>query len=313
MHRTAIQRQAFNGAAHLEQDRAAWGFVNTARLHADETVFHDIQTADPIAPTHFIQLGQQGGRAHLLPIDCDRIARFKINRDLFGLVRCILGRHHARQDQVHIGGNSRIFQDFPFGGNVQQIGVLGEGRFAALVLGNRNLMMFGIGDQFCAGIQIPFAPGGDDLDVRLQRVIAEFKADLVIAFAGRAMGNRIGTHHLGNFNLALGNQRARDGGAQQIRAFILSIGAKHGEDIVAHKFFAQVFDEDLLDPHHLGFLAGRLQFFTLPQIGGEGHNLTAIGVLQPAQDDRGIQATGICQYDLINVFFHASLAHRFVQ
>ncbi len=38
---------------------------------------------------------------------------------------------------------------------------------------------------------------------------------------------------------------------------------KHGEDVVADKFFAQVINEDVLHASCLCLLAGRLQFLTL--------------------------------------------------
>ena len=46
-------------------------------------------------------------------------------------------------------------------------------------------------DQLGARV-VPFAPGGDDLDVGLQRIVAELEAHLVVALAGRAVGDRIG-------------------------------------------------------------------------------------------------------------------------
>ena len=103
--------------------------------------------------------------------------------------------------------------------------------------------------------QVPFAPWGDDLDVRLQRVIAELETDLIVALAGRAMGDRIGADLLGDLDLPLGDQRARDRGAQQVLALIQRVGAEHREDEVADEGLAQVVDEDFLDAEHLRLLA----------------------------------------------------------
>jgi hypothetical protein len=46
--------------------------------------------------------------------------------------------------------------------------------------------------QVGARLEGPVAPGRDHLDVRVQRIGREFEANLVIALAGRAMGNRVG-------------------------------------------------------------------------------------------------------------------------
>ena len=45
-------------------------------------------------------------------------------------------------------------------------------------------MGFGIIEHVFAGNQIPFAPRGDNLDVRLQGIKAQFEAYLIIALAG---------------------------------------------------------------------------------------------------------------------------------
>jgi hypothetical protein len=49
-----------------------------------------------------------------------------------------------------------------------------------------------------------------------------------------------------DLDLALGDQRPRDRGAEQIEALIERVGAEHREDEVAHEFLAQVVDEDVL-------------------------------------------------------------------
>ena len=66
---------------------------------------------------------------------------------------------------------------------MQKIGVGGEGRVAALVLLNGNLILLGEFDQRGARGEIPFAPGRDHRDIRLQGVIAEFEPHLIVALA----------------------------------------------------------------------------------------------------------------------------------
>ncbi len=99
------------------------------------------------------------------------------------------------------------------------------------------------------------------------------------------MGHRVGAGQLRDLDLALGDERPPDRGAEQIDAFIERVGAEHGEDEVAHELLAQILDEDLLHPHHLSLLARRAQFIALAEIGSEGHDLATIGRLQPFQDD----------------------------
>jgi hypothetical protein len=88
---------------------------------------------------------------------------------------------------------------------VQQVCVDREGGLAALVLGDLDAVGFGEFQQVCPGLEIPVAPRGDDLDVRVQAVIAELEADLVIALAGRTMADGVGADHVGNLDLSFGD------------------------------------------------------------------------------------------------------------
>ncbi len=64
--------------------------------------------------------------------------------------------------------------------------------------------------------EVPLAPGRDHLDVGLQRVVAELEAHLVVALAGRAMGDRVGADlarrsRSGSWRSAAGRSRCRAG------------------------------------------------------------------------------------------------------
>ena len=193
---------------------------------------------------------------------------------------------------------------------MQQIGVDRERRLAALVLGDRNLVRFGERDQLLARAQIPFAPRRDDGDVGLQRIIAEFEADLIVSLAGRTMRHRVGADLLGDLDLLLGDQRSRDRGAEQILSFIHRIGAEHRKHVVADEFLAQILDEDIfrLDAEQQRLLARGLELLALAEIGGEGHDLAAIGGLQPLQDDRCVEAARIGEHHLLDVLAHENPA-----
>jgi hypothetical protein len=52
----------------------------------------------------------------------------------------------------------------------------------------------------------------------------QFKPHLIIALARGAVRHGIGAHRLCNLYLALGNERARYGGTQQVHALILRVG-----------------------------------------------------------------------------------------
>src|SRR5207248_8158496 len=115
------------------------------------------------------------------------------------------------------------------------------------------------------------------------------------------MGYRVGTDFLGDLDLLLGNQRPRDRGAEQILALIHRIGAEHRKYIVADEFLAQILDEDVfrLDAEQERLRPRRLELLALAEIGSEGYDLSAIRLLQPLQDDGGVQSARIGEHDFL--------------
>ena len=250
-------------------------------------------------------------------VDRDGVAALEVDRHILRLVRRLLRIVGARIDVIgHLLRG--VFEHLSFRGDVQKIGVGREGRIAALVLGDRNLIFFGEVDQRCARREVPFAPGRDDRDVGLERVIAELEAHLIVALARRAVADGVGSDFARDLDLLLGDERARDRSAEQIKPLILRIGAKHREDVVAHEFLAQILDEDMLglDAEKLGLGAGGLQLLALSEVGGEGDDLRAIFGLQPFQDDRRVEPSRIGENDALDVFLvlsrtRLSLRHDF--
>ncbi len=189
---------------------------------------------------------------------------------------------------------------------MQQVCVNRERRFALLVLGNRDLVLFSKFEQMRAALECPVAPWSDDLDVRVQRISGKLKANLIVTLAGCAVRNSVGAGLLGDFNEVLGDQRAGNRCAEQVDAFINGIGAEHRKDEIAHEFFAHVLNEDFFDAQHFSFLACWFKLFALAKIGGKGDDFCVKLSLQPFQDDRGVETAGIGENDLFNVF---QLAH----
>jgi len=114
------------------------------------------------------------------------------------------------------------------------------------------------------------------------------------------MGDGVGTRLLGDLDLPLGDEGAGDGGPQQVLPFVHGVGAEHGKDEIARELLAQVVDVDLLHPQRLGLGPRRLHFLALTDVGGERHHLAAIGLLQPFEDHRGVQAAGIGQHHFLH-------------
>ena len=125
------------------------------------------------------------------------------------------------------------------------------------------------------------------------------------------MADGVGAGLAGDLDLLLGDQRPGDGGAEQVHALVERVGAEHREHVVADELLAQVLDEDVvrLDAEHLGLRARRLQLLALAEVGGEGDDLGLVGLLQPLQDDRGVEAARIGEHDLLHLALGALGGH----
>ena len=261
----------------------------------------------PLARPSSLSFVSSAAGDSFLPSIADRVAALEADADIGRLVGRFLRRDGALiDDRRRLGG--RILQHLALGRGVQEIGVDRERRLALLVLGDRDLVLLGEVDQVAAALEAPFAPRRDDLDRRVERVIGELEAHLVVALAGRAVRDRVGADALGDLDLLLGDQRPRDRGAEQILALVERVRAEHRKDVVAHELFAQVLDENVrrLDAEQQRLLARRLKLLALAEIGREGDDLAAIGLLQPFQDDRGVEPARIGEHHLL----HVTSSHR---
>ena len=54
----------------------------------------------------------------------------------------------------------------------------------------------------------------------------------------------------------------------------------------------------LLDPHLLSLGSRGFELLALAEVGGERDHLAAVGVLEPLEDDGGVQAAGVREHDL---------------
>ena len=303
MRGAAVEGHALDPAMGGLQDRPARRLVDAPRFHADETVLDEIEPADPVPSADLVQALEQRGGREMFAINRDGVAALEGDFEIFGLIgREFRGDGAAEHELFRL--DPRIFEHLALGGDVQQIGVDRKRGLAALVPGDRDLVLFGVFEKPGARGQVPFAPWRDDLDVGIERIIAELETDLVVALAGRAVSDGIGPDLAGDLDLAFGDQRPRNRGAEKIGAFVERVGAKHREHEIADELLAQIVDEDLADAEHLGLPARRLQLLPLAQIGGEGDDLAAIGFLQPAQDHRRVEPSRIGQHHLFHRFAH---------
>ena len=80
---------------------------------------------------------------------------------------------------THVPSRSPLIRD------VQHVCVHGEGGLAALGLGNLDAVALGKLDHLSARVEVPLAPGGDDLDVRLEAIVAARSGGSACVWGGR--------------------------------------------------------------------------------------------------------------------------------
>ena len=56
----AIERDGFDGAMAAKHDGTARRLVHSPRLHADETIFDEIEPPDAVGAAEFVEFCQQG-------------------------------------------------------------------------------------------------------------------------------------------------------------------------------------------------------------------------------------------------------------
>src|SRR5690554_5302849 len=240
-----VQGDGLDGAVGTQHDGAARCFIAAAGLHAHVAVLNDVQATDTVLAGQLVQGFQNHVRLHFLTINGNNVAlpvgQLNVSRLLWSGFR-----RNTPAPHVFLGFRPGIFQVHAFVGNVQQVGIHGV-RALALLHFHRNVALFAVLQQLLAGVQIPLTPGSNHLHTRLQRIGAQLETHLVVTLTGRTAGNRIGAGFIGNVDQTLGNQRAGNGGTQQVLALVDGVGAEHREHVIAHKLFAQVLDVDFLN------------------------------------------------------------------
>ena len=303
----AIQRDGFYRPVGFQHDRAAGCFVAAAGFHAHIAVLHDIVAADAVGAADAVEFRKHRGGAHRLAVQAHYVAAGKFEFDIGCLIGCVF-RAHAPAPHVLFRLRPGVLQLVALVGDMQQVGIHRVGRFLLRPgVIHRNIVLLAVGHEGFARAQVPLPPGRYHMNAGLQRVGAELKAHLVVTLAGGAVGDGIRAGFVGNLDQALGNQGPGDGGTEQVFTLVNGVGAKHGEDKIAHELLAQVFNVDFANTHGLGLGARGLQLLALADISGEGNHLAAVVLLQPAGDHRGIETAGVGQHHFVDIRRHVLL------
>ena len=195
-------------------------------------------------------------------------------------------------------------------GEVPEVLVLGIVGLAADAQG--DVVGFGVVDLVVTALELPDAPGSDDRHLRREGLDGQFKAHLIVALAGAAVGDGVRALLEGDLGDALGDDGARERRAQQVLALVLRARLEGGEDVILDELLAQIFDIELGSAGLDGLFLQALQLRALPHVRGHGDDFAALVVLlEPGDDDGRVQTAGIGQNDLLILLHRNALLNEY--
>ena len=142
-------------------------------------------------------------------------------------------------------------------------------------------------------MQIPLAPRRDDFQLGSERLVGHLEAHLVVALAGASVADGRSSFAQRDFDLMFRDHGAGERGAEQILVLVHRARFQRGPDAAGKELFAQIFDHHLAGPGFGGFLHDGLEVVSLAHVPDHGNYLVGIVFLEPGNDDRGIEPTGV--------------------
>ena len=307
MVRIAVEAEVFQFSVSIHDDGTARIFIDATTLHADQPVFDDIDDADAVAGTDFIEGCNEFDSAQLLTVDGNRDTLFKVDLDVFRSIRSLFRCLRDHVDHVFrcIG---RIFQVIPFMAQMPNVPVhaVRIGIFFGLIV-DGHVMSFSVFQFVFTGFEVPHPPRSDESHFRSQGFDRQFKTDLVVALARSAMSDGIGAFFFSDFDEFLRNKGPSEGRTQEVFTFINSTGFDCRPNVLFHEFLFDVHDINFGSARSIGFLFNGFKVVRLANIGASSDDFgTRIIFLQPRNDDRRIEAAGISQDNFFNIFFRVT-------
>mmetsp|Transcript_19697 Transcript_19697/g.74561 ORF Transcript_19697/g.74561 Transcript_19697/m.74561 type:complete len:465 (-) Transcript_19697:182-1576(-) len=306
----AVDAHSLKIQVRLAEDGAARRLVDAARLDADEAVFDDVDATDAVLTGHLVEVEEkrQGLRVDHLGVlvrDLDRHAVEELDAKALRGVRCVL-RVPGHLEHLWRRGRHGILQHAALVGRVVQVLVHGVRRLGRGVDG--DAVLGGVRKEILAALELlkelGVTPGRDGHEVGVQRLRAHLEAHLVVALAGRSVGQVLGAFDLRNLHLLLGDARPRQARPQHIPALVHGVGLHGGPDVAGDEILTKILDvalgcaalerlrtdlgEVLLELAHIGAVADHFKAF----------------FHQPHQDDAGVQATAVGQHAFLLLLRH---------
>ena len=153
--------------------------------------------------------------------------------------------------------------------------------------------------DFLVAGPFPFAHRGDDLERRSERLKGDVEADLIVALAGAAVGDGLGSVFVGRVDHELGDERPAQGGGERILAFVEGAGHEGRPDETIDEQVAGVDGDGVHGSGFEGLLADLLDVLALAQIDREGDDVQVVLFADPGHHDRGVESAAVRQNNFV--------------
>ena len=128
----------------------------------------------------------------------------------------------------------------------------------------------------------------------------DVEADLVVALAGAAVGDRVGAFLVGDLDQQLGDHRSGHGRGQRVDALVQGAGLDVRPAEVTHEPLASVDDVGARRAGADGSPIDVLLENAAPEVDRQGHDLDVVLLAQPGDGDRRVESAGIGEHHLLH-------------
>src|ERR1019366_10103390 len=174
--------------------------------------------------------------------------------------------------------------------------------------GNGNASRRGVVDRVLARDDVPLAPRRDDRELRRERHVCQLEPHLVVSLSGAAVRKGVTARGERDRDLLLGDERTRGGRAEQVVVLVRRAGLQNRKEVVPRELVLRVDEKELRGPGlpRLLLEAGRL--LGLADVDRDRHDLAAVVLLEPRNDDRRVEPARVCERGLLDLRLHGTFS-----
>src|SRR5687767_9941523 len=151
---------------------------------------------------------------------------------------------------------------------------------------DRHVVLCGVVERVLATADIPLTPGGNHGKIRSKCGIGELEPNLIVAFAGASVSERVCTNSSCHLYLAPCDERTAHRGAKEILPAVDRAGAESRPDEILDELLAEILDVAFVRAGRDSLRADAFQLISLADIGSDTDDASAtVMLLEPRDDD----------------------------